>query len=104
MSLPEQGFRQAQIHSQTIAQSRTINLITTLDSKPHIMTEAQFADWSLKICLSVLVIFLGFIVWDLGKKTNAGKFGMFILFLVLGAGVIGLLLKDGLIERFVWSK
>ncbi len=68
------------------------------------MTEAQFADWSLKICLSVLVIFLGFIVWDLGKKANAGKFGMFILFVVLGAGVIGFLLKNILIEWFVLNK
>ena len=41
------------------------------------MTEAQFSAWAMKIGLTVLVIFLGFIVYDLGKKSNAGKFGMF---------------------------
>ena len=48
------------------------------------MDEAQFASWAMKICLSILIIFLGFIVWDLGKKSQAGKFGTAILFLVLG--------------------
>lgn len=62
------------------------------------MTEAEFASWSLKICLTVLIIFLGFIVWDLGKKSEAGKFGMFILFLVLGLGVFGFLFKELLIN------
>ncbi|MDO4693326.1 MAG: DUF2788 domain-containing protein [Eikenella sp.] len=61
------------------------------------MSEAEFAAWSLKICLTVLVVFLGFIVWDLGKKSKAGKFGTFILFLVLGLGVVGFLFKEFLI-------
>ena len=67
------------------------------------MDEAQFASWAMKICLSILIIFLGFIVWDLGKKSQAGKFGMFILFLVLGLGVMGFLFKEFLIG-FVMSK
>ena len=61
------------------------------------MTEAQFSAWVMKIGLTVLVIFLGFIVYDLGKKSNAGKFGMFILFFVLGLGVFGFLFKELLI-------
>ncbi len=68
------------------------------------MDEAEFANWSMKIGLTVLIIFLGFIVWDLGKKSQAGKFGMFILFLVLGLGVFGVLFKNILIEFFVLSK
>lgn len=68
------------------------------------MDEAEFASWSMKIGLTVLIIFLGFIVWDLGKKSQAGKFGMFILFLVLGLGVLGFLFKNILIEFFVLSK
>ncbi len=68
------------------------------------MDEAEFANWSMKIGLTVLIIFLGFIVWDLGKKSQAGKFGMFILFLVLGLGVFGFLFKNILIEFFVLSK
>lgn len=62
------------------------------------MDEAQFASWAMKICLSILIIFLGFIVWDLGKKSQAGKFGTAILFLVLGLGVTGFLFKEALIS------
>ncbi|MDO4696599.1 MAG: DUF2788 domain-containing protein [Neisseria sp.] len=62
------------------------------------MSEAEFSSWALKICLTVLIIFLGFIVYDLGKKSNAGKFGMFILFLVLGLGVFGFLFKELMVQ------
>ena len=68
------------------------------------MNEAEFASWSLKIGLTVLILFLGFIVWDLGKKSQAGKFGMFILFLVLGLGVFGFIFKNVLIEFFILNK
>ena len=68
------------------------------------MTEAEFASWSLKIGLTVLILVLGFIVWDLGKKSQAGKFGMFILFLVLGLGVFGFIFKNVLIEFFILNK
>lgn len=62
------------------------------------MTEAQFSTYGMYICLTILIIFLGFIVWDLGKKSGAGKFGTFILFLVLGLGVFGFLMKNVLVE------
>ncbi|QEY23382.1 DUF2788 domain-containing protein [Neisseria animalis] len=68
------------------------------------MDEAVFADWALKICLSVLIIFLGFIVWNLGKESKAGRFGMIMLFFVLGFGVFGFIFKNLLIEFFVLSK
>ena len=68
------------------------------------MDEATFAAWSMKIGLTVLIIFLGFIIWDLGKKSQAGKFGMFILFLVLGLGVFGFIFKNVLIEFFILNK
>ncbi|MCP2040070.1 hypothetical protein L1281_000650 [Neisseria sp. HSC-16F19] len=61
------------------------------------MTEAEFSQWSMKILLVGLVIFLGFIIWDLGKKSNAGKFGTAMLFLVLGLGVAGFIFKESLI-------
>ena len=68
------------------------------------MDEATFAAWSMKIGLTVLIIFLGFIIWDLGKKSQAGKFGMFILFLVLGLGIFGFIFKNILVEFFMLSK
>ncbi|WP_304334549.1 DUF2788 domain-containing protein [Conchiformibius steedae] len=62
------------------------------------MSEAEFAAWALKICLGVLIVFLFFIIWDLGKKSQVGKMGMFILFLVLGLGIAGFLFKNVLVR------
>ena len=39
------------------------------------MSEAEFSDWAMKICLTGLVIFLGFIVWNLGKESKITKIG-----------------------------
>ena len=68
------------------------------------MSEAEFSDWELKICLSGLVVFLGFIIWNLGKESKAGKFGMVMLFLVLGLGIFGFIFKNVLIEYLMVSK
>lgn len=62
------------------------------------MSESEFADWALKICLTGLIMFLGFIIWNLGKEAKVGKFGMFILFLVLGLGVAGFIFKNVLVK------
>ncbi|WP_037585403.1 DUF2788 domain-containing protein [Stenoxybacter acetivorans] len=62
------------------------------------MNEAEFSTWSLRICLTILIVFMGFIVWNLGKQSNAGKTGMFVLFLVLGFGVFGFVFKETLVE------
>ena len=68
------------------------------------MDEAVFADWALKICLTGLIIFLGFIVWNLGKESKAGKFGIAVLFLVLGLSVFGIVFKELLIKFLVLPK
>jgi len=34
-----------------------------------------------------------FIIWDLAKKSNASKFGTIMLFVVLGAGMLGYVIK-----------
>jgi hypothetical protein len=57
------------------------------------MTTEQFETWSLYIGIGVLIVFMFFIIYDLGKKSNAGKFGNFILFLALGLGMAGFLIK-----------
>ncbi|MFY9178480.1 MAG: DUF2788 domain-containing protein [Venatoribacter sp.] len=62
------------------------------------MSAEQFETWSLYLGIGVLVSFMFFIVYDLGKRSNAGKFGMFILFFALGLGVLGFLIKTVLIE------
>lgn len=62
------------------------------------MSEEQFTNVSMIVLLTGLIGFMGFIVWDLGKQSGAGKFGMFVLFLVLGFGVSGFLFKNLLVE------
>ncbi|MFT4613301.1 MAG: hypothetical protein ACI9NT_000439 [Bacteroidia bacterium] len=34
-----------------------------------------------------------FIVWDLAKRSNAGKFGTLILYIGLAMGIVGFLIK-----------
>ena len=72
--------------------------------KGTIMSEEQFALWGMRLGISGLVIMLGFIVWQLGKESKAGKWGMFILFFVLGLGVMGFLFKNVLVEFFLLTE
>lgn len=65
------------------------------------MDPALFEEWMMIILVTLLVGFMGFIVWDLAKKSQAGRFGTIILFGVLGLGVLAFLIKTlvvGLIE------
>lgn len=62
------------------------------------MSEEQFSTLSMIVCLTILMVFMGFIIWDLGKKSGAGRFGTAMLFLVLGVGVVGFIVKDVMIE------
>jgi len=65
------------------------------------MSEEQFTNISMAVCLTGLIVFMGFIVWDLGKKSGAGKYGTFILFLVLGFGVFGFVFKELLVNYLI---
>ena len=61
-----------------------------------------FEAWITPIMIGGLVLFMGFIIWDLAKQSQAGRFGTIMLFVVLGAGILGYLLKvviTWLIER-----
>jgi len=53
----------------------------------------QYESWALYICVGALIGFMIFIVWDLAKKSRAGKFGTFILFFALGLGLLGFIIK-----------
>ena len=44
-----------------------------------------------------LIFFIGFmlfIIWDLARKSKAGKFGTFVLFFVLAFGMLGFIAKS----------
>src|SRR5690554_314247 len=62
------------------------------------MNEAVFSQVAMLVFLTGLIVWMGFIVWDLAKKSQAGKFGTIALFTVLGAGVVGFLVKTVLVE------
>ncbi len=58
------------------------------------MDPAVFEEWMMITLVTVLIGFMGFIVWDLAKKSKAGKFGTLILFFVLGLGVLAFIIKS----------
>ena len=58
----------------------------------------SFEHWSLIIGVGGLIAFMVFIVWDLAKQSNAGRFGTFILFIALGLGLLGFIIKTVLVE------
>ncbi|AXO90019.1 DUF2788 domain-containing protein [Pseudomonas sp. K1(2024)] len=58
------------------------------------MDPAVFEEWMMIVLVSVLIGFMGFIVWDLAKKSKAGRFGTLILFFVLGLGVMAFIIKS----------
>ena len=50
------------------------------------------------VMITGLCSFMFFIMWDLAKKSNAGKFGTIIIFTVLGLGIFGFLIKTIIVE------
>lgn len=62
------------------------------------MNEAVFSQIAMLVLLTGLIVWMGIIVWDLAKKSKAGKFGTLALFIVLGAGVVGFIVKTVMVE------
>ena len=62
------------------------------------MSVEQFEEYALIICVGGLILFMSFIMWDLAKKSNAGKFGSIILFGALGIGLLGFIIKTVMME------
>ncbi len=62
------------------------------------MTIEEFETYSLYIGVGGLIAFMAFIVWDLAKKSNAGRFGTFVLFSALALGLLGFIIKTVLVE------
>ncbi|SFP19866.1 DUF2788 domain-containing protein [Pseudomonas borbori] len=57
------------------------------------MDPQAFEELMMTVLVGGLVLFMAFIVWDLAKKSKAGRFGTMILFLALGLGVLGFVIK-----------
>jgi hypothetical protein len=58
------------------------------------MDPVVLEEWMMTILVTLLVGFMAFIVWDLAKKSRAGRFGTLILFLVLGLGIMAFVIKS----------
>jgi hypothetical protein len=57
-------------------------------------TEGQIAQFGLTFGVGAFVLYMMFIVLNLARESKAGKFGTFILFLVLSFGMLGFLAKN----------
>ena len=57
------------------------------------MTDAWLTEYGVTIGVGALVVFMVFIVWDLAKRSNAGRLGTFILYIALAMGILGFLIK-----------
>ena len=53
----------------------------------------QFEELALMVGLTIIIGFMMFIIYDLGKRSKAGKFGMAVLFFALGLGMVGFVIK-----------
>jgi hypothetical protein len=62
------------------------------------MSITQFETISLYVCITGLILFMCFIMWDLSKRSKAGRFGSIILFSALGIGLLGFVIKTVLVE------
>ena len=63
------------------------------------MDPALFEEWMMTLLITALVGFMGFIVWDLAKKSKAGRFGTVLLFSVLGLGILAFVIKSVVIAH-----
>ncbi len=58
------------------------------------MDEDVFTSLSVTILCGGLMIYMGFIIYNLAKESKAGKFGTIMLFFVLGFGMLGFIAKE----------
>jgi hypothetical protein len=64
------------------------------------LTIAEFEDYSLKILLTALILYMLFIIGNLAKKSKAGRYGTMWLFAALGLGFVGFVAKS-FIQKFM---
>ena len=57
------------------------------------ITEEQISRFGLTWGMALLIGFMLFIIWDLARKSGAGRLGTFVLFFVLAFGMLGFVAK-----------
>lgn len=58
--------------------------------------DAWLSEWGVSLGVGALMVFMVFIVWDLAKRNNAGRYGTFILYIALAMGLLGFLIKGAI--------
>ncbi len=53
----------------------------------------QFADLSLTLGIGGLILFMVFIMYRLSTESGAGRFGTIMIFISLGLGLVGFIVK-----------
>ncbi len=56
--------------------------------------EEQIAQFGLTIGVSAFMIYMLFVIAQLARESKAGRFGTFVLFLVLSFGMLGFVAKS----------
>jgi hypothetical protein len=67
-------------------------------------TEEQISEFGLTFGLTGFMLFMLFIIWDLAKKSQAGRFGTFVLFFVLAFGILGFVAKQVIAWVLGWLR
>ena len=58
------------------------------------LTFPQLEDLAFKILVPAFILYMIFIIANLAIESRAGKFGTFVLFLVLAFGILGFVAKN----------
>ncbi len=57
-------------------------------------TEEQLSQFGVTFGVGAFILYMMFIILQLARESKAGKFGTFILFLVLSFGMLGFIAKN----------
>jgi len=57
------------------------------------MPLADFENLLTEVLVAALIVYMFYIIWKIGKHSKAGRFGMGVLFVVLGLGMLGVIVK-----------
>ena len=57
-------------------------------------SEEQVSEFGVTFGLAAFIGYMLFIVWNLARKSGAGRLGTFVLFFVLAFGMLGFIAKS----------
>ena len=57
-------------------------------------SEEQVAQFGVTFGLTAFIGYMLFIIWNLARKSGAGRLGTFVLFFVLAFGMLGFIAKS----------